>query len=196
MKESNDSLLIGADSMNLESMQLKSNNSMKLFKHDKEKIVWGTAGNRGLGRDDFSPWLRKLDVNGDWQELKTKVADKIAELNGEQRIRTTKAGVVPTDDMVINCLLVGWINGEPQILEFTDKGIIDSYIVDGFRAIGSGWVVATSAYNTLVNIIGIDNENKFKIILNTTIRSIVTCGGQGVILRVKKDCIEDVENCR
>ena len=193
MKESDDSLLIAADSMNIESDQLKADHQVKLHKHDKENIVWGFTGNRGLGRDDFSPWLKTFDAGGDWQKFKIKVADKLAELNGEQRNRSSKAGIQPSPESTITCLLVGWLNNKPQILEFTDDGRIDSYLQDSFRAIGGGMVVAHRAYGALLRVTGIEPLDKFKIIVDTTIKSAAVCGGIPFIQRVKRDGIEDIK---
>jgi hypothetical protein len=70
IKESDDALLIGADRMGLESDQLKVTSSSKLFKHSKENIVWGCAGNTEIAKHEFSPWLQSLDIGNDWQTLK------------------------------------------------------------------------------------------------------------------------------
>lgn len=191
-KESDDALLIGADKMNLESDQLKVGSSTKLFKHLKENIVWGCAGNREIARNEFSPWLQSLDIGNDWQAFKKRVADKIAELNGEQRARMEKAGVKSDDNSVITCLLVGWIKEEPQIIEFTNDGKIDSYIEDGFQAIGCK-VIPWSAYIAMSQIKGINNEVKFKIILKTTVSLARDCGNGYDIMRVMKDGVEDVK---
>jgi len=192
MKESDDSLLIGADSMNTEDGGLKAIGAVKLFRHDKENIVWGTSGNREISRHEFSPWLQSLSIEGGWEWLKLTIADKIAELNGRQRERETKAGVPHNSESVIGCLLVGWLNGESQIYEFTNDGRIDSYIQDQFRAIGGGMPVAHGAYGAMKRTLGIENLNKFKIILETTITSTIACGGKFFIKRVNKDGVIDV----
>lgn len=191
-KESDDALLIGADKMNIESDLLKIGGASKLFKHHKENIVWGCSGNREIARYEFSPWLQLLDVGNDWQVFKKRVADKIAELNGEQRARMRKAGVEPDENSVISCLLVGWIKEEPQIIEFTHDGKIDSYIKDGFQAIGCK-VIPWSANIAMSLITGVDNENKLKIILKTTLSLAKDCGGGYDIMRVRKDSVENVQ---
>jgi len=190
IKESDDALLIGADRMNLENDQLKVASSSKLFIHPRGNIVWGCAGNREIARNEFSPWLQSLEIGNDWQVFKKKVADKIAELNGEQRARMKKAGIEPDENSVITCLLVGWIKEEAQIVEFTNDGKIDSYIQDGFQAIGAK-VIPWSAYKAM-NQVNAANEVKFKIILNTTINLARDCGNGYDIMRVRKDGVEDV----
>lgn len=191
MKESNDALLIGADKMSIEGKALKVAGSSKLFKHHNKNIVWGCAGNKHIARGDFNPWLQSLDIGDDWQALKKTVADKIAELNGEQRARTIRAGIKPDENHVISCLLVGWIKGKPKIIEFTHDGKIASYIDDGFQAIGAV-VIPWSAYTAMSKVTR-SNEKKFKTILRTTVNLARDCGGGYDIIRVKRDNIEEVK---
>lgn len=191
MKESSDALLIGADKMNIESNQLKVVVNTKLFKHPKENIVWGCAGDKEIARHEFNPWLQSFDIGNDWQVFKKKVADKIAELNGEQRARMRKAGVEPDDSSVISCLLVGWINEEPQIIEFTNDGKIASYIEDGFQAIGIQRI-PYGAYMATIHAEA-SNEMKFKNILATTLSLAINCGKGYNIMRVTKNGVEDVK---
>jgi len=192
IKESNDALLVGADRMGLEDGQLKTTSGSKLFKHSKENIVWGCAGNTEIAKHEFSPWLQSLDIGNNWQTLKERIADKIAELNGKQRARMRTAGVEPDDNSVISCLLIGWIKEESQIIEFTNDGKIASYIESGFQAIGNKGI-PWSVYRAMSQVSGPSNEEKFKIILNTTVNLARDCGNGYDIMRVTKNGIEDIK---
>lgn len=190
MKETDDSLLIGADTMTTEDGDMKAEMPTKLFKHGSHNIVWGASGNKEISAHEFSPWLQSLNIEGDWEWLKLKIADKIAKLNGRQRKRVKKAGLTAPPESLMSCLLVGWVNGESQIYEFTNDGRIESYKSVGFRAIGSGDAIAYGAYGVMRRTKELP-ETKLKIILDTTVKLDIHCGKPVRMKRVTKDKVED-----
>ncbi len=191
IKESNESLLVGADTMATEDDGMKDTLATKLYNHNTHKIAWGCSGNGEIARREFTPWMQSLSINGNWESLKNIVGDKIAELNGRQRERAEKARVEPKPEHLITCLFVGWLNNEPNIYEFTNDARVHSYMENGFFAMGSGAKIAFGAYVALKNTSG-TAVDKFKLILKASCIKAISCGGTIHIKRVANNLIEDI----
>ncbi len=193
VKESDTSLLIGADTMQSEDNNLRIQNARKLFTHPSANIAWGIAGNVEIGNNEFSPWLQAQDVNHDWETLKKSIAEKIAVFNGNQRYLAHKSNINSPKSHLMSCLLVGWRNDVPQIYEFTDDTRIQSYIVDAFKAIGSGICAAYGAHYVLKQMENTNALDRIKGALDATVNTVSSCCSPCNILRVKNDGIDVIQ---
>jgi hypothetical protein len=117
---------------------LKSKVNNKLQKHDAAPLAWGTAGSMNIGIDRFGEWLKHYQwPPTDWASFETEVANKLSELNAEEKEYILLAKAKPEYYDVANALVVGWLNGSPRILELTCRGT-SNIINENFYAIGSG----------------------------------------------------------
>ena len=133
-------------------------------------LVWAGAGeNQPI--DEFRRWRSGQDwVPGmDWADIKVAATAALASINASKRASMKAAGVRPKRTDLAAVLVAGYADGEPGILELTERG--ESYLLDdqGYGAIGSGSQNFTVARLTLTEYYGqlpnteavVINENLF-----------------------------------
>ncbi len=164
---------------------------VKLNKLERATIAWGCSGNGTLG-EEFSKWLMgQVAPLTSWKQLQDMVVNKLAELNGTQRAITRRAGVEPTPDHLVSCLLAGWVDNQPGIFEFDDQGRFATYWAQGFYAIGSGSAVAAIAARTLrqIKASGID---KLRLLMDVVVKTARGCEPPITIWRLRAGDITEV----
>jgi hypothetical protein len=161
MWETDDSILIGADSLSADcsgpgnAIVTLFETPNKLRKHKLgAPLAWATSGDRALG-GEFSEWLEIFPWQGlSWAAFKNRVIDRIVEMNAEQRERVRKSKCVDADrqaeNNLIQALIVGHIEQRMRLLVVDQNGI--SQPADrqplGFDAIGSAAVRAKIIFMT------------------------------------------------
>jgi hypothetical protein len=193
MKEGVDSILIAADSEYEESGQIRlGGGARKLKRHPTGMLAWGISGNTTLGEIAFCEWVQAYSwPPPDWRTFERTAITELSRLIGEQRklVELSKAQPNPAHDAA-ECLLVGWIGDIPEIYQFGDGGQVQSYLSDGFSAIGKGNIAAWVSYLTMRNFKGVTELTKLRAIMNVITHTIAGCGGEYYIWRVKKEIIE------
>src|SRR5215216_3828757 len=156
MRESADSILIGAESGQTESdIGLRSLYLTKLQKHPSAPLAWGATGNPTIGINRFGSWLSQFDwPPTDWPSFQNEVVKQLSNLNGWQREMSKLAGVEAKSELLAEVLIVGWLD-TPSIFAVDDEGamVIPDKDME-FYAIGSGGVHARLIYTafTAVNV--------------------------------------------
>ena len=130
-------ILLGADSQ-VYQIGLTSK-VQKLFQHMSLPIAWGISGDLGVGRE-FSVWLaqREWGTELSWQAFTDDVANALAQFNHVHRQRMRDADADPTEEDRTSVLIVGYLNGEPELITLTGSGERYFHLEDRFAAIGSG----------------------------------------------------------
>ncbi len=193
MREDTNSILIAADSEYEESGQIRlGGGARKLKRHPTGMLAWAISGNTTLGEIDFCEWIQAYSwPPPTWRIFERDAITKLSYLIGEQRklVELSRAQPNPAHDAA-ECLLVGWLGDLPEIYAFGDAGQVQSYLQDGFCAIGKGNIDAWVSYLTLRDFGGITQLTKLQTIMNVITHTISGCGGEYYIWRVKKDIIE------
>lgn len=190
MKESEISILLSSDTGAMENLNVRLSNFTKLRSHPKANLAWAASGNKSIGIEDFTPWLESYNwPPSDWKVFKNHAIDKLCELNGEQRRLFAKSGATIEDDILADCLIVGWLD-RPEIYLLGNNGIAQSYWDIGFEAIGSGANHAWIAYKALEHITTLPKLLELQIIMDVVARSAVGCELPFHIWRITKDSIE------
>lgn len=183
---------VGADSCEtLMPSEIRLADPSKLQKHPTSPMVFGACGNPEIGKDDFGLWLKKQpSLSKDWDKFKKQAANKLAELNGQQRQRTLLAGVTPGDNDGATVLLASWLDG-PEILELGDDGKPTSHTQRGFYAVGAGAPVALVAHAVLADCIT-DLKDRFTRCMNAAATMGQLCAPPIHIWRVAADGVTEV----
>ena len=108
--------LVAADTLSIDPTTRVKSEVIKLHTHDSAPIVWGCAGNFQLG-EGFASWLKSQDAPKEWKDFADTVISKVSKLNAQQRAYTKLSGADWNPSFGIDCLLVGWVGGAPNILE-------------------------------------------------------------------------------
>ena len=139
LRESSDSVLIAADSMQTETGGIRSFTENKLQHHATAPLAWGITGNGTIGVK-FDRWAKALPwPPKDWNELEQLITAYLSELNGNQRRLCSLANVEVGPEDVTSVLVVAHLD-EPKILEVDDRGIATVHTRE-FHAIGTGHVL-------------------------------------------------------
>ena len=191
LRESGESILIGADNGYVESEVIILDSTNKLKKHPKESIAWATSGNPTIGEVDFCRWLQSYNyLSSDWNTFEKEAIFELSRIIGEHRklVKLSGAKENPEHDTA-ECLLVGWIDGTPEICNFGDAGKVQSYLSDGFCAIGKGTIPAWITNEAIKRIEGISPLTRLNVVMSTVVKNLL--GGQRYcIWRVRKNEIE------
>jgi hypothetical protein len=170
LRESATSILIAADSGRAELLGhppqiFASKVDNKLQKHSKAALAWGTAGSASIGVDQFGRWLENFRwPPTSWEDFKDQATHELAELNAKVRQSVLFAGAKPEYFDVASALVVGWLNGKPQVLEISDRGT--SYVIDDkFYAIGSG-ALSARIIDRAFTAAGLDKPPVERLLLN------------------------------
>ncbi|MFC2044388.1 hypothetical protein ACFLT8_04265 [Chloroflexota bacterium] len=190
MKESDDSLLLGADS------QFTSNGyrdfGIKLREVKNQYIAWASEGNPHIGLEEFGEWVDGYNfTDKNWGMFIDEATTQLSELNGRRKSNAEKAGYeYKRDSMGAGILIVGWLAGKARAYELTNDGGCFT-ILDFTKGIGVGgksFRVAIAVIQRLYDIF--DNLAAFYIALESTASYIEDCSPPIAIWRIKKDCIE------
>lgn len=150
MRESEDSVLIGADSEVTQEGGLRRT-SPKLAGIKGVPIAWGASGNPSIGIHQFREWMRTYKwENATWSEFVDEAETELARLNGIQRRLTEESGAELKPNFLSDVLVVGWLRGKVAIWVLSDDGRRTPAKDVGFYAIGSGGPTATSVHNALI----------------------------------------------
>lgn len=95
-----------------------------------------------VGIDRFGEWLGNYQwPPTDWSSFQTEVANKLSELNLNEKESISLTGARPEYYDSAEALVVGWFNDISRIFEITTRGSSD-VIRENFHAIGSGGLYA------------------------------------------------------
>ena len=85
MRESEDAILLAADSGGWEEPGGRIHVADKLQAHATAPIAWASAGNTTVG-SDFDKWLKAYDwPPADWTTFRDEAIESLSRLNGRQR---------------------------------------------------------------------------------------------------------------
>ncbi len=171
MRESSDSILIAADSQQIETNGIRSSTDKKLQWHPSLPLAWGASDNSSIGAR-FSEWTKQHDLSpsDNWITVQYKLAECLSRLNGNQRGLSKLAGVdqLPPEALS-SVLVVGFLGTVSSIFEVDGMGMLTDYSQRDFHAIGTGHLYAHVAYKTLTLIPSSANtEEKLKTIVGIT----------------------------
>lgn len=181
LRESPDSILIAADSQQIETDTtgaIRSATSHKLQLHPTLPMAWGISDNATIG-SRFTGWLKQTEwrTEVDWYMAQQQIATQLAMLNGHQRQLCRLAGQPAQNEQLCGVLIVGFIDRVGVIFEIDASGLIT--IKDGheFHAIGSGFIHAGIAYTTLMRIKSeATPEDKLRTIVGIAAETAPSCG--------------------
>ena len=157
-------------------------------------IVWGWAGNLGVGQA-FDEWIRVYEwQNVAWQKLRDDATSTLAELNGKYFGFQRKAGIEPKEQDRTNVLIVGYLNGIGELLESTGEGEWLFHRGDDMSAtIGSGTYAFQIAQRSIEDFYKacngqqlVHDEETFKFLMQLVIATDLYCGLPFGILKVGK----------
>lgn len=192
MKESEDSLLLAADrQITGDAIRVLR---LKLRKVPNQQIAWSSSGNSSIGLGEFGHWLERYDFDGkDWWSFGLDAADKLSELNGNQRKRTELSRAKLRDeDICAAVLIAGWLKGEIRAFALTSVGILSDALEGNFNAIGNGGDFAVVA-KTAIEMCGVNLDcfTTLRFTMESVAGHVVGCNAPIDIWRINKDFIED-----
>jgi len=192
MWESEDSILIGADSGETETttnLRLINNNKLQRYSNPSIPLAWGAAGNPAIGIDGFAEWLRNHEPFTTWQGLKANCEDKMAELVGRRNALRIKMNIpynfISRDDASV--LLVGCLENSLRMLEINQEAI-GYFIAQRFHTIGMNPAVIATNYRTIEQTRTPTLED-FARVLDISARSFPQCDPPIHIWRVTREGI-------
>ncbi|MGE0599917.1 MAG: hypothetical protein AB7J35_10390 [Dehalococcoidia bacterium] len=193
--ESPEAILIAADSGQTEGETgLRGTFLGKLKRHPSEPVAWGNAGAMAIF-DGFDSWMTAFDWTRGWEIFKAEALDHLAGLNGAHRRMIRKSGVRPkaqSQGDAMQALVVGWNGDSPEILQFDDRGVRESYKHEGFYAIGSGGNIAIVAHRALRIVNGLPPLNRLLVAVAMAAEMDKQCGPPLHVWRVTREAIEEV----
>ena len=146
VKESSDSILMGADTRVVDSAGI-ARLMPKMRQLRSEPFVWGVANNMEMGLEYFGEWLEAYSwPPTSWSAFQPEATMALAQINGRGRQLAEAARVPPNVPHVTEVILSGWINGEVQIVEMSHDGSSQRRAGLGISAIGSGGMPFLLAY--------------------------------------------------
>ena len=187
-------LLIGCDSAVRETAIIRSLKA-KLDKLDTLSVVWGTSGDEFTG-DEFGDWLKTCSFEGkDWLALANDATDKLAELNGHRKRTARMAGVRLKDEDLTDALIVGYLDGIPEIVEIDHKGETSLHIRNNrlFSAIGSGSPHARIIFYALCRVPGFQrNLQGMRFVLSVATQLDPKCAAPIHVMEITENGIVDL----
>jgi len=192
MKESEDSLLLAADSQFTDGA-IRSTHS-KLRTVPEQLITWSSAGNPSIGLDEFGGWLKAYDFSGkNWSSFAEDATSQLSRLNGAQRERTRLSGVEWNKNFAADVIIAGWLAGIMGAYALSEDGRFHDALQYGFEAIGVGAAYAKIALSTVRLCQGDqDKEATLKIVMRIVAERVQDCILPIEAFRLKKDIIEPV----
>lgn len=190
MKESEDSLLLAADSQFTDG-DIKSTYS-KLRKVSSQLVAWSSAGNPSIGLDEFGEWLKTYDfLEKNWASFAEDAIGQLSRLNGAQRERTRMSGVEWNKNFAADVIIAGWLADTMGAYALSDDGRFHDALQHGFEAIGTGAKYAKIALHTVGLCQGYqDKETTLKIVMRVVAERVQDCILPVEVFRLKKDGIE------
>jgi 20S proteasome alpha/beta subunit len=133
-----DYILFGSDSRQTEEGLVSTTNKLRHITAC-QTLVWGGSGESGI-LDTYEQWVNNqpADLFADWETLHKVASKELNRINKAWRRSIREAGSRPQKDDLGNALFVGYLDGEPELLEITDKGEWYFHLKKGFAAVGSG----------------------------------------------------------
>lgn len=185
LQERPDSFLVAADGEVLDSIGLRETSvECKLNQLGRAPVAWGCSGTDST-LQDFNQWLTAYQwPPSNWVSFRDMVIEKLSELNGRQRRLTALSGAQWEKSYETDCLLVGWLNGDPAMFHFDAAGQATSYLKEGFYAIGAGAGIAMISMRTLAPIQGPTVFDKLVLAMSVTVASSPKCGKPITIWRI------------
>jgi ATP-dependent protease HslVU (ClpYQ) peptidase subunit len=199
MRDTDGSILIGADSQMTDETSGIRYTVNKLKQHPSGKLAWGTAGAAPLG-ETLSKWLEAYPSPlRDWESLSSAIRDKIVEINGDQRRAIKRSESEPGPSDGFDTLLAGYIDDTPRMLIIDDCGRSITAPEQVFNAIGAavqaksiliGADYTLELLNERCGIAPLDAFLKMKLVLSAVAMEIEGCGLPIHIWRVSNEGIE------
>jgi len=182
VREDENSYLLAADGEASEGPTLRIPFEHKLFRHPTGLVAWGVSGNRTVGAQDLSEWLKHHSwPPKTWRLMRDETNRHLSRLNGAQRNTIRLAGLEPKPGDFAECLMVGWLDSRAEIIEFDSGGKASSYMSQGFHSIGTGKSHAWVAYKALSVVENLAVIDKLHGIMMTVLS---TAPGCGVLYRI------------
>lgn len=197
MRESDDSILIGADSGETNTNKLRSLNLKKLQRHNRLPLAWGAAGNTYMGVDSFAEWLTAFEPNDSakeltWNNLKEACENKMADIIRRQVDLGNRSGIRFTPIMNgVLVLLTGYLEKKLRIAEIDYDGKW-SFVHQPFHAIGM-MSHALAIHYTTIEKTHPPNCDDFDSVLESGARSFQMCDPPIHIWRITSKGIEVVK---
>ena len=166
-----DALLIGADSLMVNSETAVGTKTEKLYRIGSS-VVWGFSGDESVGYE-FKRWADdKERAIMSWEAVKKEAEQKLSELNGLNR---RLAALSRTDAQVAEVLIAGYL-GSPRILTIHNSGAATFREPEEGAFLGSGSAYAEVAWKALLRAGHKANVDTFTTVLETVAASVVGCG--------------------
>ncbi|GEM_PF-6960659 len=152
-----DDLFLAADS-SLGGLPVKTRVVTKLEYYNlSNPLIWATSGDESIG-DEFSDWLKSQISHApglclSWETFKNGCQDDLARRNGLfLRVRQQNHVPVNPENDYSQVLVVGYINGLPEILHIDFEGCSTFHLRAGrtFATIGGGRYHAATVYEVLL----------------------------------------------
>ena len=156
LKESTDTIYLGADSQWTDSEGLKNFKTKITVLNSQENIIaWATAGNPEIGVVEFGNWARgyQRTETTTWESFIREAAGEFARLNRIRREIGEKGGHEADDrawerENLCQMLMCGWLNQKSAGYFVGNDGNYQSLDIHGFQTIGSGAPFAEAVYAT------------------------------------------------
>ena len=151
--------------------------------------MWASAGNPSIGVDQFGAWLAEYDFTGKtWAQFMPDAGMALSKLCGEQRARTKAAGMEIQKGFLADCLVVGWLQEEPNICVLSDDGRISLEWGNRFRALGTGTSTVVPIHSAMLySLTGYSVEQTVRGMLEVAARTAPNCGPPIEAWRITKD---------
>lgn len=185
MQETDSTLLLAGDRGGKETPGIWTQFPCKLTERPNTSLAFGWAGNPTLA-EAFQSWFLASQALT-WEDFIVDAVEQLAGINGNARRLVTKAGVKPTNDHVVTVLVVGWLDGVPNIIEIDNEGQWFSYLQQGFQAIGSGKLAVQFGYDALKEVDFQPSHFKMLRIMEVAAMRMPDCGVPIDIWRLPKD---------
>lgn len=191
MRESDAAILIAADREFTDDRGLKAR-QQKLKAHRRHPLAWGCSGPQ-YESDQFSKWLSDSEPLTASDGFIEQAATRLAQVNGalKKRVEEGGSGWNPRADRV-SCLLAGFLDRVPQIIELDGSGHIAEHWADGFYAIGAGGAAAAPLYGSNLGA-RLSPLRRLQAIMKTIIERVPGCGGPIDIARLTPDKAQPLE---
>jgi len=191
MRESEESLLIGADSGSTTLSGFRQLVDDKLHRHPDRMIAWGIAGSPYLGINLFTKRLQDTRPAPDnWENLTNLARTLLVEIC-DNELKFSEP-FHSKNTVLLSVLIVGWLADKPGMLMLC-CGHPPDLAEYGLTAIGQETISMDFGYKLLEKS-AMSNVDKFLLLLNTGAVSFDACSPPVHVWRIKKDSIQIVES--